>query len=164
MVSVGAPWSSPISASLRSFPAFSKRTLAWSRPLFIKRLSLFQRASRDVGRHLTPVLHFRGSPPNNVLGDAHSSKRAICGNCPAVTWLIGIFDNQKIDITVGTCIPPRTASKQDDAVGIDRFNQSPDDFIQNGIVDDDLSHVLRPSDLRFFHRKRSTSIYSLAQA
>src|SRR5207249_2073923 len=140
MVSVGAPWSSPISASLRSFPAFSKRTLAWSRPLFIKRLSLFQRASGDVGWHLRPVLHFRGSPPDNVFRDAHSSERAVCGNCPAVTGLIAIFDNQEIDITVGTCVPARTASKQDNAVGIDRFNQSPDDFIQNGIVDDDLSH------------------------
>src|SRR5207247_6198806 len=128
MVSVGAPWSSPISASLRSFPAFSKRTLAWSRPLFIKRLSLFQRASRDVGRHLTPVLHFRGSPPNNVLGDAHSSKRGICGNCPAVTWLIGIFDNQRIDISFGRCSTPRWASNQHEVVGIDCFSQLMDAF------------------------------------
>src|SRR5439155_15928146 len=139
MVSVGAPWSSPISASLRSFPAFSKRTLAWSRPLFIKRLSLFQRASGDLGRHLRPVLHFRGSPPNNVFRDAHSSERAVCGNCAAVTGLIGIFDNQQIDIAVRTCVASRPAPKKDNAVGVDRFNQPADDFIQNSVVDDDLS-------------------------
>ncbi len=97
---------------------------------------------RDIGRNMGPVFHFCWGPPNDVLWNTEPGECPISWNRTAVSGFNRVFDNEKVEIAIGLGIPTGPAAEQNNSVRIYGGNQTPNDFLNQILINGPYHSVM----------------------